>query len=121
VLWGGYDDFVPCCACEDGWERRGRHGRILSHCRHGDGSGMVLGERMRAGTVRYRPARHAHATHAGADGAWTLCIMGPVVREWGFWIGGKWEHFRHYIDTRGFVRRCPADDRDLADLAGLDS
>lgn len=117
VLRGFYDDMVLCpnCRAEKGKIVRSADpvhtfATTIGSCPLCEGKGLVVGDRMHAGMVRYRKAEHAHATHAGPKGAWTVCIMGPVVREWGFWINGQWENFRKYIDTRGFVRRCPAED-----------
>lgn len=28
---------------------------------------------------------------------WTLVIVGPAVREWGFWSGGRWIMWRDYV------------------------
>lgn len=107
VLRGSYDDMVLCPVCEGDrhsfWE-------TPAPCGHCKGTGLILGDHMHAGVIRYRKAEHAHATHAGPKGAWTVCLMGPVAREWGFWVNGQWEQFRKYINTRGFVRRCPAED-----------
>lgn len=41
-------------------------------------------DRLRAGSIRYRSATHAHKTCAGPRGATTLVLMGPKVRAWGF-------------------------------------
>ena len=29
---------------------------------------------------------------------WTLFITGPVVRDWGFWVDGKWMKHTDYLD-----------------------
>lgn len=97
ILHGGYDDMVPCWACR-GWE---------GPCAACDGTGMVLGERMRAGMIRYRRATHTHLTKMGAQGAWTLCWMGPKRRAWGFRVGPRWVGWREYVQRFGFGERCP--------------
>lgn len=54
--------------------------------------------------TRYRGVDNSH-TRQAADrhyiqsvmpDTWTLVITGPVVREWGFWINGRWVHHRDY-------------------------
>lgn len=32
---------------------------------------------------------------------WTILFTGPVIREWGFWIDGKWVHHDDHTDARG--------------------
>lgn len=109
VLRGSYDDMVLCPSCGD------QSGRTIwdetCKCVREGRAGLVLGQHMRVGMVVYRPAEHAHATHAGPKGAWTICLMGPVRRPWGFWRDGRWWPFRAYEQRFGFTRRCPADDR----------
>ena len=34
-------------------------------------------------------------------GCWTLFITGPVVRDWGFWVGGKWIKHTEYTNQSG--------------------
>jgi len=64
-------------------------------------------EILRAPAVRYRAAEHAHRTVTGARGAWTLVIMGPLKRPWGFWLDGKWRPWREYVAMFGNGgRRC---------------
>jgi hypothetical protein len=47
------------------------------------------GEHLKAGSVRYRPALHRHTVVPDAGGAWTVLITGRPVRDWGFWLNGK--------------------------------
>ncbi len=46
-------------------------------------------ERLRAGSVRYRPALHRHTVVPDAGGAWTLLLTGRPLRAWGFWPDGR--------------------------------
>lgn len=82
VLWGSYVDITPE--------------------RHFDA--------LLPGSVRYRPAEHAHKTHAGPRGCWTLVIMGPKRRDWGFWRGGWWWQWRDYEREFGMAMRCDTDE-----------
>ncbi len=38
-------------------------------------------------SISYRPALHKHMVKT--DGAWTLLITGPVIRNWGFYVFNK--------------------------------
>jgi hypothetical protein len=78
VLRGGYDDVQP--------------------------DGTI--DRVRAPTLRFRRAEHAHITHVGPKGATTLVVMGPLRREWGFWHGGKWFEWKTYERRFGLNWRC---------------
>jgi hypothetical protein len=135
VLRGGYDDLKPCPDCE-GAERvddpvllalyRSQGGLRITDPDNEDliarwqcwmpcptcetpergPIGVVLNERMRAGMVRFRPAEHRHRTKVHPDGAWTLVIMGPVRRRWGFWKNGRWWFWKDYEAEFGFGMRC---------------
>jgi len=59
--------------------------------------------------VRMWRSRSAHDFHrlvldtrkAGKDGTWTLFIMGPKEKEWGFLSKDeKWVHWKTYIENR---------------------
>jgi hypothetical protein len=113
VLKGCYFDLVPCPEC-DGvgtWteytspEEAG-HGPC-PRCR---GDKVVVGDVMRRGMVRYRPAEHTHLTQTSRAGAWTVVVMCPLARPWGFWRSGKWWAWRDYEKEFGFAMRCPSDD-----------
>ncbi len=63
------------------------------------------------GSLRYRPAAHMHVTETAADqGAWTIIVMGPKLREWGFLRieDGKWWPWLTYVERFGGVVRCDA-------------
>jgi hypothetical protein len=67
-------------------------------------------ERLRAGAIRYRPAEYMHIVETDLKGCWTLVVMGPLVREWGFrrLDSGKWWPWGKYIQRFGGVTRCDA-------------
>lgn len=81
-------------------------------------------ERVGAGAIRYRAAEHMHIVETDAVGCWTLVLMGPLKREWGFMrIGSReWWPWGKYIQRFGGVTRCesPPDMMGLGvDPAGL--
>lgn len=78
VLRGGYDDVQP--------------------------DGTV--DELRAPTIRFRPAEHAHVTKVGPEGATTFVVMGPKRRPWGFWRDGRWWAWRAYERMFGLNWRC---------------
>ncbi len=100
VLKGCYDDMAPCSRCRG----TGRARDVL--CYACDGKGVVLNERMRAGMLRHRPASHRHRTRVSDQGCWTIVLMGPVRRRWGFWRGGEWWFWREHERQFGFGMRC---------------
>lgn len=62
----------------------------------------------RAPWVRTFPPEHCHRLRVfprpgdrpsrNRPGAWTLCIVGPPRREWGFWYRGhSWVNWREYV------------------------
>lgn len=63
-------------------------------------------EFMRPGMVRFRRAEHAHRTLVSSRGCWTIVVMGPLVRAWGFWRDGRWYQWRTYERIFGFSMRC---------------
>lgn len=77
------------------------------------------------GALVYRPVDHMHITETGDSGAWTLILMGPKIRKWGFYRieDGKWWPFMDYIERFGGVIRCDPDapepsGRDYRDYKG---
>ncbi len=54
----------------------------------------------RAPWVRTFPGTHRHRlTGPTADRpCWTLVVVGPAEREWGFWQGGRFIQWRAYVD-----------------------
>lgn len=78
VLHGGYDDVQP--------------------------DGTV--DEVRAPTLRFRRAEHAHITKVGPRGATTVVVMGPKRRSWGFFRDGRWWAWKHYERKFGLNWRC---------------
>ncbi|MCA1571174.1 MAG: hypothetical protein LC798_12825 [Chloroflexi bacterium] len=109
VLRGGYDDLVPCSHC-DGTGMVSYPDMRISCGTCGDvreaPPGLVVGDRMCRGTIRYRPAEHRHRTRVGPNGCWTLVAMGPLVRAWGFWKDGRWLDWQAHERRYGFGMRC---------------
>jgi hypothetical protein len=76
------------------------HGEYIEHLR---GGAQV---RRRGGDVVFRLPCAAHrielppssqgSTYAVVASVWTLFITGPRVREWGFWCGQRWVHWREF-------------------------
>lgn len=81
VIYGGYTDRTP-------W-------------------GVV--DALRAGSIRFRDAEHAHITTVGPRGCWTVVVMGPKRRKWGFWRDGKWWHWQAFEREFGLAMRCDRD------------
>lgn len=105
ILRGGYDDMVTCgrCGGRGNEPAKWQYTRACWGCL---GTGLQLGERMRAGMIRYRRAEHTHLTKMGAQGAWTLCWMGPKERPWGFVVAGRWMRWQAYVDIFAPGKRC---------------
>jgi hypothetical protein len=57
-------------------------------------------DHLSAPALRFRSAEHAHRTITGKAGAWTLIVMGPLKRPWGFWLDGSWIPWRKYDGTK---------------------
>lgn len=58
-------------------------------------------EHLRAPATRYRPATHQHTVFPDPGGAWTIIVTGPKVRNWGFWVRGKFVKMNKYFLTYG--------------------
>lgn len=63
-------------------------------------------DKMTPGKIRYRPALHTHRTITGERGCWTLVLVGPLKREWGFHKDGAWWPWELYHKTFGHGMRC---------------
>lgn len=68
-------------------------------------------EHVRAGAVKYRAAEHMHIVETDEVGCWTLVVMGPLKREWGFMRleSGSWWPWGKYVERFGGVIRCEAE------------
>lgn len=109
ILSGGYDDLQPC-PCQDDTS----YGRLIDalkanrlECPYDCNDGLILGDRLRRGAIRYRSAEHKHRTQVGPKGCWSICIMGPLVRVWGFWHRGRFFQWQEYEERYGYTMRCP--------------
>lgn len=123
VLRGRYLDLVPCWNCSGKGTVRKLHG-IAGIPEYGEfptlprrevcpvcnGNKLTVGDVMKPGMVRYRPPEHTHITQSGPKGAWTIVVMGPQARAWGFWRDGAWWAWRKYEERFGFAHRCPSDE-----------
>lgn len=58
-------------------------------------------DKLSAGSIRFRPALHAHTVKVDDGGAWTLMFTGKMVRHWGFWIGDRFQKSRNYFRRWG--------------------
>lgn len=81
VVWGHYTDI----------NHAGRH------------------DRLRPGSFRWRSALHTHQTVAGSRGCVTLVFTRPDQREWGFWRGAQWLHYKVYKQLFGAGMVCEPD------------
>ena len=63
-------------------------------------------EWLPAGSIRYRPADHMHVTTTGRQGAWTVVVMGRLVRPWGFLREGFWWPWKRYVEIFDSPVRC---------------
>lgn len=53
------------------------------------------------GCVLFRPASWRHRVIIGGKPAWTLVLVGPKYRRWGFWPSGSWCWWRKYNPDKG--------------------
>lgn len=117
VLRGGYDDIQPCSFCSaeaPGWvlgeeSNDWRHARPMAPCEECGATGRGAVDEVRAPAIRFRSAEHTHTTIAGPEGAWTLVLMGPKRKPWGFLRDGRWWLWRQYEERFGHGFRCPDD------------
>lgn len=58
-------------------------------------------EYLKAPAVRFRSAEHQHTVFPDEGGAWTVIVTGPKVRQWGFWVRGKFKKANKYFLTYG--------------------
>ena len=56
---------------------------------------------MKAGSVRYRKATHAHYVDVPDGGCWTVVLSGRSKRKWGFWVDGKFKRPLKYFHKFG--------------------
>lgn len=58
-------------------------------------------QHLKAPTVQRRAATHQHTVYPDPGGAWTIVFTGPKVRNWGFWVAGKFKKANKYFLTFG--------------------
>lgn len=64
------------------------------------------------GALRYRPAAHMHITTTDQRGSWSVVLMGPKTRAWGFLRNGVWMAWKPYVERFGGVVRCDTGELD---------
>lgn len=82
-------------------------------------------EYISRGALIYRPANHMHIVETGGLGCWSIVVMGPISRPWGFLRSGRWIPWKRYVDMYGGTIRCedgthvpPAEQAVAADYKG---
>lgn len=58
-------------------------------------------QRMTRGTHAFRRAEHQHTVRVDPGGCWTILLTGPEVRQWGFWVKGKFRKRNKYFFEHG--------------------
>lgn len=110
VLRGSYTDWVGCPYCEFGYRRKqlgywnGAPYVAKTACDVCRGTGQVVGDEMRPGSIKFRPSGHLHRVET--KGCWTLVLFGPKRRDWGFVVDGKWMRQRRYFERFGGAAAC---------------
>lgn len=72
-----------------------------------DSEGVKIGEKLwRAPWYRFFPAEHIHRIRSReTGGAWTICIVGRIQRDWGFWFQHAWIEWSTYVRQFGRERK----------------
>jgi hypothetical protein len=76
------------------------------------GTEVLRGRRIAWLWPVFRKATHTHRILLVSDSAWTIFIMGPKRREWGFWFwlregGYIWKHWTRVTTADGkSIRGC---------------
>lgn len=64
----------------------------------------------RAPWARSFPAEHAHRlVLAPGEECWTLVLVLPKSRQWGFWTSRGWEHWKKYVYGADALKSCGGD------------
>jgi hypothetical protein len=58
-------------------------------------------DRLKVGTIRYRPALHQHTVVPDPGGCWTLMVTGPKIRPWGFWLNNRFVKANKWFLSHG--------------------
>jgi hypothetical protein len=104
VLKGAYDDVVGCRNCDGKGVLNDPFSFPNEPCGFCLGTGRVVGDHMSPGSVRFRPALHAH--RVVTEGCWTLVLFGPRKRDWGFYAPEGWIRQRLYFKRYGGAAAC---------------
>jgi hypothetical protein len=91
---------------------RGEYTELTPHCWIlGIPRGCMMAQKWRAPWFRTFPADHVHRLTGPTPEhpCWTLVIVGPATRPWGFWRAGAWIPWRKYVDSSDARanRSCP--------------
>jgi hypothetical protein len=60
-------------------------------------NGIVVRDQLRAGSIRFRPATHRHYVEVPPGGALTILLTTKKLRDWGFWVKGKFTRPLRYF------------------------
>lgn len=83
----------------------------------------TLRQHLKRGSLTYRPAHHRHTVQTDSGGAWTLLLVGPFKRKWGFYVDGEYVGVREYFRKFGH-HPCideVKDDNEINDTASVDT
>lgn len=58
-------------------------------------------QHLKAFTIQHRDAHHKHTVVPDEGGCWTIIFTGPKIRNWGFWVKGKFIKMNKYFLTYG--------------------
>ncbi|RYG37027.1 hypothetical protein EON81_07930 [bacterium] len=102
ILWRGYIEETPCLICMGhGFTQKFPYPWYRKTCYDCRETGRAR-KRIWPGFIIVRRAEHIHRVEL-IDGkpAITLVLTGRYARQWGFWIGGRFEHWKSYFQKRG--------------------
>jgi hypothetical protein len=66
-----------------------------------ESNGAIIRDQLKVGSIRFRPALHKHYVDVPKSGATTLLITGPPIRNWGFYVNGKFKRPLKFFDRYG--------------------
>ena len=101
VLKGGYTDVTECSWCGGTNQKRIAvwPEAATDPCDYCD-DGRVS-QHLKAGSFTYREALHKHTVQTDPSGAWTILLVGPFKRKWGFYVDGEFVGVRKYFREFG--------------------
>lgn len=56
---------------------------------------------LKPGSIRFRQAKHPHYVKVAEGGCWTFLITGKPMRNWGFWVDGRFKRPLKYFHKFG--------------------